>query len=187
MTRDPISWTETRQRLRADRQRLRELLIAGGLPSQGLFFHPSYVCVLLHRISHYWFRSGHRYLARFFWHLNTIVTGADISEPCDLGPGLLIVSPTGVAIMASAGRNLTIFPLAGIGGEIGRREDVGAGPGLPMLGDDVVMEPHSGILGPVRIGSRARLRAGSVVVGDVPEDAVVELPRARVLHPGREA
>ena len=153
----------------------------GRLPG-AVVFHPSFLCALLHRLSHHFFRAGHRYVARFFWHLNVLLTGADISEPCDLGEGLVIVSPPGVAIMGKAGRNLTVMPCAGLGGELGRREDVGAGPGLPVLGDDVVLEPHCGVLGPVRIGHRVRLEAGTVVSEDVPDDTVISGPEPRFLR-----
>lgn len=149
--------------------------------------HPSFLCVLLYRISNYFYRAGHRWIARFFWHLNTLLTGADISPPSDLGEGLIIVSPAGVAITANSGRNLTVMPLAGIGSELGRRLDIGAGPGIPVLGDDVILEPHAGVLGPIRIGDRVRVSAGALVLRDVPEDTVVEGPRARFLTRSDEA
>ena len=145
-------------------------------------FHPSFVCALLFRLSNHSYRAGHQRLARLVWHLNVIATGADISEPNDIGEGLLITSPPGTAITAKAGRNLTVMPCAGLGGELGRWEDVGAGPGLPVLGDDVTLEPHSGVLGPVRIGHRVRLTAGTVVTQDVPDDTIVEGPRPRFVR-----
>lgn len=178
----PITWGETRRRLRADRLRLRETLESQRGSSSMLFLHPSWICVLIHRLSHYAFRRGHRFVARFLWHLNMVVTGADISEPCNLGEGLLILSPPGTAIMGWAGRNLTVMPLAGIGGELGRREDVGAGPGLPVLGDDVVLEPFTGVLGPIRLGDRVRIAAGTVITRDVPADTVVTGPQAKLIR-----
>ena len=182
LTLDRISWKETLSRLRADRARLRAMLAdqQEGQPFM-LSFHPAFVCVFLHRISHYCFRRGHRHVARFFWHLNVALTGADISAPADIGEGLLVPSPAGAAITAKAGRNLTVMPLAGIGSELGRRQDIGAGPGLPVLGDDVVLEPMSGVLGPVRIGSRVRVAAGAIVIRDVPDDALVVGPEPRFL------
>lgn len=151
-------------------------------PPKSAHFHPSFVCVFLYRISNHLYRAGHRLLARLVWHLNTLLTGADISEPANLREGLVILSPPGVAVMGTAGRNLTIVACAGLGGEIGRLEDVGAGPGLPVVGDDVTLEPHTGILGPVRIGSRVRVKAGFTAVVDVPDDAVVEGARPRLIR-----
>lgn len=173
---------QTLARLRADRERLSQFLVSLGSENPGrLFLHPSFLCVLFYRLANHSYRRGHRLTARFFWHLNVILTGADISAPNDLQGGLLIVSPPGTAIMAKAGRNLTIMPCAGLGSELGRWEDIGAGPGLPVVGDDVTMEPHSGILGPIRIGSRVRIGAGIAVTVDVPDDTIVEGPRPRMV------
>jgi serine O-acetyltransferase len=127
------------------------------------------------------YRADHRYAARFFWQLNLMITGADISAAANLGEGLLILSPPGTAIMGTAGRNLTVMPLGGLGGELGRYEDIGAGPGMPLLGDDVVLEPNSGVMGPVRIGSRVRIRATVAVTKDIPDDVLVMPPEIRVL------
>lgn len=176
----PITWRETRDRLRVDYRRIVEQL---GRQSNrrhcwaGL--HPSFVCVLLHRISRWLFGRRRYYLARGVWHLNLLVTGADISENSDLGAGLLVVQPAGLAIMAKAGRNLTVMPNAGLGGEMGRSEDVGAGPGLPIVGDDVVLGAHAGILGPVRVGNRVSIRPGCAVLRDVPDDTIVQVTPPR--------
>ncbi len=176
------SWRETRALLRADYARLCEMLSDGdGRKPPLMFCHPSFLCVLLHRVSNHFQRAGHRFIARFFWHLNLLLTGADISELADLDGGLVILSPPGTAIMGRAGRNLTVMPCAGLGGETGRREDVGGGPGVPFLGDDVVLEPHCGVLGPVRVGNRVRVPAGIGLTQDVPDDACLEGPRTRLL------
>ncbi|MGH7669592.1 MAG: hypothetical protein ACRENQ_08850 [Gemmatimonadaceae bacterium] len=122
-------------------------------------------------------------LARLVGQTNTFVTGADISSATDVGEGLVIVSPAGTALYGKAGRNLTVMPCAGFGGELaGRNDDIGGGPGFPVLGDDVVLEPHVGILGPCRIGDRARITAGTAIFHDVPPDAVAEGPRPRFRH-----
>jgi serine O-acetyltransferase len=175
-----LTWKQTRSRLRADRARLLARLEASGAGRPTLLrLHPSFVCVRLYRISNHFFRGGHRHLARLAWHLNVLLTGADISPPSDLGEGLDVVSPVGIAIMGKAGRNLTVGPMAGMGGEVGRREDVGAGPGLPVLGDDVVLEHHAGVLGPIRIGDRARIGAGALALKDVAADTLLRGPEPR--------
>jgi serine O-acetyltransferase len=179
---ETLNWKQTLARLRADRERLSMFL--GSLGCQNprwLILRPSFLCVFLYRVSNHFYRRDHRYTARFFWHLNVILTGADISAPNDLEGGLLVVSPPGIAIMGKAGRNLTVMPCAGLGSELGRWEDIGAGPGLPVLGDDVTLEPHSGVLGPARIGNRVRIRAGIAVTCDVSDDTLVEGPRPRII------
>jgi serine O-acetyltransferase len=173
-----LTWRETLSRIRADHRRI--IQVHAALRERGArtaFTHPSFVCALMYRLSHHSFRSGHRLLARFLAQLNTFLTGADISEPSDLGAGLVIVSPAGVSIFGNAGRNLTLMPLTGLGGQIGREDDVlGGRPGLPLLGDDVVLEPYSGVLGPVRVGHRSRICTGIALTRDVPDDTIVESP-----------
>lgn len=171
-----MNWADVQNRLQADRRRLLE---AFGDNAGPLAFHPSFVCVWLYRVANYQWRRGRPVLARCFWQLNFLLTGADISPATEIGEGLLILSPAGVALMGTAGRNLTVMPCSGFGGEMGRPEDIGAGPGLPLLEDDVVLEPHCGILGPVRVGSRVRVGAGAILTKDVPDDTVVEGPPPR--------
>jgi serine O-acetyltransferase len=176
-----LSWRQTRARIRADRDRLKSLLLANAGFPQPILLHPSFVCVFLYRISNHFFRAGHSFLARLFWQFNAMLTGADISAAADLGEGLVIMSPAGTAIMGTAGRNLTVMPCAGMGGELGRRENVGAGPGLPLLGDEVILEPHSGALGPIRVGTGVRVTGGVAVTRDVPDGFVVEGPTPRFI------
>ena len=182
MQTERLSWGETFSRLRADRRRLASLLAEYQEPlPEMLWIHPSFICVFLYRISNHLYRGGHRHLARCFWHLNTLVTGADISAPANLGAGLVVLCPPATAIMGTAGTNLTVMPGGGMGGEVGRRADVGAGPGLPVVGDDVILEPHCGVLGPIRIGHRVRVPAGIAVTEDIPDDMIVEGPRPKFL------
>jgi serine O-acetyltransferase len=170
----------TRQRLRCDADRLRQLSTPA--PHRlGLLLHASFLCVLLYRLSHHCQRNGWPRLARLWWRLNIVLTGADISPTSDLGPGLFIQNPTGVAISGHAGRNLSVMAGSGLSRDPGRREDVGAGPGRPVLGDDVWIEPHGGVFGPVRVGNRVRIGAGVPVTQDVSDDCELQSPRPRVV------
>jgi serine acetyltransferase len=169
-----ISWGETRLRLREDAARLRGPLANGVAPrALCLVLYPPYLCILLHRLSHHLWTRGHGLGARLLWHLNILATGADIHPHCDLGGGLLIPNPVAISLSGRAGKNLTVMARAGLGGELSRREDVGAGPGLPFLGDDVGLAPHAGVLGPVTIGGGVRVAPGCVVTRNVPRGAVV--------------
>lgn len=176
-----ITWKETRARLRKDRERLESMLRAQGLERRlFLFLCPSYMCVRLHRISHYLSARGWGKLARLFWHLNLQLTGADLHPESDIGGGLLIPNPAAVSFLAKAGENLTVMALAGAGGLMPDRKDIGAGPGYPVLGDDVVLAPHSGVLGPVRIGNRVRVSAGCIVSCDLADDSFVAAQPAKI-------
>jgi serine O-acetyltransferase len=179
---DPLPWAETTRRMAADTRRLAERLTARGEPRPVLMgLHPSALATRLYRLSHHLWRGGHGRLARLLWHLNLLVTGADVHPHSDIDGGLLIPHPAGASLSGKAGHDLTLGPLAGVGGELGRDEDVGAGPGLPVLGDGVSLGAHAGILGPVRIGAGAALGPGCVVTRDLPDGAVVEPADVRVV------
>jgi serine O-acetyltransferase len=174
-----ITWRETRERSRRDRARLRSLLEQSGQRApRWLGLYPPYICVWLHRLSHLLHSHGRRWLARLVWQTNLMTVGADISPLSDLGGGLVVLNPVAVVIFAKAGRDLTVMASCGLGA-LPSREDIGAGPGLPWLGDEVELAPLSGVLGPVRIGNRVRLGPGCIVTKDIPDDTIVSEPAVR--------
>jgi len=180
----PISRDQTRRRLAQDRDRLRRVLSRRpeGEP-RWLFLHPCYQAAWLHRWSHYHFAQGSRLRARLLWHLNLLLTGADISPVSDLGGGLLLLNPAGTIIVGRAGSNLTLHGRSGIGGGLAE-DDVGAGPGLPVLGADVVIGFGACVLGPVLVGDRVVIEPGAIAHRDLPDDAVERSPASRYVRSG---
>lgn len=174
------SRAETLARLAQDRERLRGYMATDPRMASGwLWANPSYQAVWLHRWSRYFFCRGNRWLARLLWHLNLMLTGADLSPISDVKGGFLMVSPLCVVWVGSAGRNLTLLGQGGCGGGLSRA-DIGAGPGLPVFGDDVVLGVGAMVLGAVRIGNGARLGARCAVTDDIPDGAEVLPPKSRV-------
>ena len=130
------------------------------------FVDPGWVCVLLHRLSHFfWFRGWMR-SARLLMQTNSLLTGADIQPQSNLGGGLLIPSPCGVNISAKIGENLTAMALTGVGGSV-RDADVGAGIGLPLIGRDVVVNWFTGVQGSITVGDAVVFGPGVGAVVDV--------------------
>jgi LmbE family N-acetylglucosaminyl deacetylase/serine acetyltransferase len=176
---------ERRMRLAADRQRLAELF-APELGTRGYFdfLCPSWQAVWLHRWSHYFSVTGRPLWARLCWHINMLVTGADISPISNLGPGLLLVHPAGVIMHGSAGKRLTVFGRTGMGG--GRSNtDIGAGPGLPLIGDDVRLEYGSCILGPLKVGNRVVVGANAIVHRHLADGETIHAAPTRASVPGK--
>lgn len=176
---DPEGTTvvETIRLLRADRARLDRLLRDRGISASAIL-SPSFLCVALYRISRYLFVNGRTIASRLVWQVNLFLTGADISPICRLGAGLVVIHPVAATIVGSAGRCLTVEGHGGLGGGLALN-DIGAGPGLPLLGDEVHLARGASILGPVRIGDRVRIGPGCTVVRDLPDDA--EVPAHEVL------
>ena len=53
---------------------------------------------------------------------------------------------------------------------------------FPVVGDDVILGAGAVLLGPISVGSRARVGANSVVTTDVPANSVVAGIPARVIR-----
>ena len=176
----PISWTDTRRRLDDDRRRLRALLRASGsnLSLIGAF-SAAYLCVWLHRISHYYYTNRCVCLAGVFWQLNMLLTGADISPAADIQGGLVIPHPAGVSITAIAGRNLTVMALSGIGCGMSEHRPDRLARAVPVLGDNVYLSYHAGIHGPVKIGNGAHISPGCIVTTDVDAHTTIAGPPVR--------
>jgi serine O-acetyltransferase len=107
-----------------------------------------------------------------FW---SVICGADIPVTCQIGGGLLMPHPTGIVIHpdAKVGVNCLIFQQV----TLGTRE----GSGTPVIAGHVDIGAGAKILGLVRVGEHARIGANSVVLEDVPADAIAVGVPAKVL------
>jgi len=88
--------------------------------------------------------------------------------------------------MVHAG-NIRIHPQTVVGDRVGIMHDVTIGTtpdghGVPTIGDDVFIGAGAKILGPVKIGNRARIAANSLVISDVPPDTTAIGVPARILR-----
>ncbi|PKG93209.1 hypothetical protein CXF95_26880 [Paraglaciecola sp. MB-3u-78] len=177
-----LTFSEVKRRICWDHRRLLNMLNEKGIRNRkSAYFHPSFHAVLFYRLANYFQARGSSWLGRMIWHFNLLWTGADISEHADIGEGFVVLHPAGVAVMGSAGKNLTVSACSGLGGETGRFEDIGAGPGFCLIGDNVILEPHSGVLGPVTVGNNVIISAVVAVTFDVPDNTTVEAHEYRAI------
>lgn len=166
---------ETRKRLRQDRRRIR-LLQRRQFGYFPIFWwlHPSFLAVLFYRLSHYCWRRRWPKLGRLLMQINTFVTCVDIHPASDIQGGILIPSPAGVSIAGRIGENVALMPLSGTGDSLSG-EDIGAGKGLPILEDNIVVNSITGIQGAIRIGSNVCIMPGAKATSSsIPSDSVVE-------------
>lgn len=97
-----------------------------------------------------------------------------IATHMKVGAGFNAAHPFATVVNAEAiGCNFTVFQNVTIGMSHG---------GKPLIGDNVSIFTHSVVIGNVRIGNNVTIGAGSVVVKDVPDNAVVVGNPARVLR-----
>ncbi|MBI3549161.1 MAG: hypothetical protein HY078_08995 [Elusimicrobia bacterium] len=142
--------------------------------------HPCFWAVALHRTAHYFERRGRKLTARLVYIVNTILTNSDISPNAEFGEGLVLLHPSGTIVSGKFGKNVVLTAHVGVGGN-GSNKDIGAGPGLPVIGDGVVLGARCLVMGPHVIGDGAFVCATSLVLRDVPAGARVAGNPARVV------
>jgi serine O-acetyltransferase len=138
----------------------------------GFLLYPGFIAVALHRFAHYFHRRDWKLPARLVYWLTLVLTGADVNPASDIGPAFVMLHSTGMIVSGKLGSQVILTAAVGIGGD-GSARDIGAGPGLPVLGDRVVVGGRSVLMGPVRIGDDAFVCGMSFVVRDVPAGATV--------------
>jgi serine O-acetyltransferase len=109
--------------------------------------------------------------------LQTSFYGIEIGKDVTLGKGVYFVHPLGVVIGGSSrvGDRVRFYG----NNTVGTAKD----NGYPVIEDDVWVGAGARILGPIRVGARARIGANAVVLDDVPPDSVVVGIPARMVSP----
>lgn len=147
-----------------------------------LLCYPGVHALVLHRLAHWLYQRGLVLLPRMISQFSRLITGIEIHPGARIGAALFIDHGMGVVIgeTSELGDNVTIYQgvtLGGTGKEKGKRH--------PTIGDNVVIGTGAKVLGPIKIGSGARIGAGSVVLNPVPPEAtVVGIPGRVVIYRG---
>lgn len=180
MADEPVTFLTTLRLIRSDFVRMAELMNMGKSPLRLIFLAltPSIVGLALYRISRWCYVRHMRFMAWPIWLLNLYLTGLDIVPTASIGRACFIGHPVGGVISGRIGDNAIMFGAPMIGGGAGHG-DVGAGDGLPWIGDNVVMGIRCTILGPIIIGNRAQISACSLVMKGIPEGGAVATRPAR--------
>lgn len=150
-------------------------LIRSDIDQLGVLFNsrlehifPSGYVALSYRIAHALHQRGWRRLAGVVTVICHVLTGADIRPDALIGPGLVVVHPTGVVVGGGvvAGKNLSLWGSNTLGYTWRADEKEGS----PVLGDEVAVFAHASIFGGVRVGDRVLIGAHSLVLDDMPDD-----------------
>ncbi|MBD3688880.1 serine O-acetyltransferase [Nanchangia anserum] len=131
--------------------------------------YPGVHAVWCYRLAHCLWQRGHRLSARIISAWARVGSGVDIHPAARLGRRLFIDHANGVVIGATTevGDDCVLFHQVTLGG-------VAMTPGKrhPTLGDRVMVGAGAKVLGPITVGSGAKIAANAVVVKDVPEGCV---------------
>jgi serine O-acetyltransferase len=144
-----------------------------------LLCYPGVHALALHRLGNRFWRAGWLSTARFVSHVSRFLTGIEIHPAARLGRGLFIDHGMGIVIgeTAEVGENVSLLQGVTLGGTSTRREKR-----HPTLQDNVTVGAGAKIIGAITIGEGSRVGAGSVVVRDVPPNAVVVGVPGRVTY-----
>ncbi len=133
--------------------------------------YPGFHAIMMHRFCHWlWQRRGGRLLARIFSQMSRFFTGIEIHPGATIGKRLFIDHGIGVVIgeTATIGDYVTIYHGVTLGGtsyQPGKRH--------PQIGDGVIIGAGAQLLGPINVGSGARIGSNAVVVKDVKSDVTM--------------
>lgn len=114
-------------------------------------------------------RNGHPLLTALVNRVNLALNGCYLSANAEIGPGLRLAHPWGVAVGEGvrAGKDLVLFQHVSLAA---RRWVTGD---YPSMGDGVIIYSHSVVLGAVHLGDGCRVGACSLVLHDVPAGVTV--------------
>ena len=146
--------------------------------------YPGLHAIWIHRLAHWLWRHGLRWLGRFTSHLGRWLTGIEIHPGARIGSCVFIDHGMGVVIgeTAEVGDGCTIYQGVTLGGTTLHRGE----KRHPTLGAGVVVGAGAKILGGFTVGEGARIGSNSVVVKEVPAGATVVGIPGRIVE-GKEA
>ena len=147
-----------------------------------LFFnYPGLWALFFHRIAHWFYNKGLRFIPRFISAIGQFLTVIDIHPAASLGRRVFIDHGTGVVIGETTiiGDDVIIYQQVTLGGV-----STSKGKRHPTLENNVVIGAGAKILGNITIGENSKVGANSVVVKNVPADSTAIGIPARVLKRG---
>jgi serine O-acetyltransferase len=134
--------------------------------------YPGVWALMFHRVAHWLFQADLYFLARVVNHVGRFLTAIDIHPGATIGRnffidhGFVVIGET-----AEIGDNVTIYQGATLGGT--NPTGGAGGKRHPTIGNGVIVSLGAAVLGPITVGSNARIGANAVVTKDVPEGATM--------------
>ena len=142
--------------------------------------YPGLHALDMHRLAHWFWMHGLRWLGRFTSHVSRWFTGIEIHPGATIGRGVFIDHGMGVVIgeTAEIGDNCTIYQGVTLGGTSlykGAKRH-------PTLGRIVVVSSGANVLGGFLVGEGAKIGSNAVVIKPVPAGATAVGIPARIIQ-----
>jgi len=141
--------------------------------------YPGVHAIIYHRLAHWLYKRGLRFLARAVSQWSRFWTGIEIHPGATIGRRFVIDHGMGIVIgeTAEVGDDVLLYEgvtLAGTVKDQGKRH--------PTIGNHVMIGSGAKVLGPFTVGDYARIAANAVVLTEVPPDATAVGVPARVVR-----
>ena len=152
--------------------------------------YPGVKAIFFYRIANFFYLAKFDLISRIISQTIRFFTGIEIHPGASIGKNLFIDHGMGVVIGETSiiGDNVTIYHAVTLGGispsinsDSQRNEKR-----HPTIGNDVVIGSGAQIIGPVKIGNRARIAANAVVVNDVAENTTMVGVPAKAIRVGNK-
>lgn len=141
--------------------------------------YPGLHAIIFHRLNHFLWKIGLKWLARVLSHLIRWFTGIEIHPGATIGRRFFIDHGMGVVIgeTAEIGDDCTMYHGVTLGGTSWKK-----GKRHPTLKNDVVVGAGAKILGPITLNEGVRVGSNAVVTKDVAAHSTVVGIPGRVVH-----
>ena len=142
--------------------------------------YPGLHAVVMHRVAHWLWTHGFKWLGRFTSHLARGLTGIEIHPGATVGERVFFDHAMGVVVgeTAEIGDGCTIYQGVTLGGTSlykGTKRH-------PTLGKDVVVSAGAKVLGGFEVGDGAKIGSNAVVIKPVPAGATAVGIPARIIQ-----
>lgn len=140
--------------------------------------YPGIHAILFHRLNHWLWGKGFKWLARLLSNLPRWYTGIEIHPGATIGRRFFIDHGMGIVIgeTAEIGDDCSLYHGVTLGGTSWK-----PGKRHPTLHNNIVVGAGAKVLGPITLHDGARVGSNAVVVKDVPENTtVVGIPGRQV-------
>ena len=173
------------QRLRDDIACILERDPAARSTWEVLTCYPGLHALQIHRLSHWCWRNGMKWLGRFLSNIGRFLTGIEIHPGATIGRRVFIDHGMGIVIgeMAEIGDGCTIYQGVTLGGTA----LVKGAKRHPTLEAGVIIGANACVLGGFTIGAGARVGSGAVVTRPVPAGATAVGNPARIIEAQADA
>ena len=146
--------------------------------------YPGLHAIMAHRVAHWLWGRGLKWLARMLAYLTRWLTGVEIHPGATIGRRVFIDHGMGVVIgeTAEIGDDCTLYHGVTLGGTSWQK-----GKRHPTLARGVIIGAGAKVLGPITLGEGAKVGSNAVVVKDVPAGATAVGIPARILDEAKAA